>query len=103
MGVLFLILLLWYKSRDAAITTTTKRLIFPLMCTGLVQIVLGIATLLLAVPVSLGVLHQVVAVVLFALGVHQLSPKHTQLAPVKVNTASKADATELNGTQLQNL
>jgi heme a synthase len=46
-----------------------------LLATVMLQVGLGIVTLMLAVPVSLGVLHQVVAVVLFSVGVllvHQL-------------------------------
>ncbi|WP_114779325.1 COX15/CtaA family protein [Botryobacter ruber] len=71
----------WYSSRNAAVGTTTKNTIVLLLVTALVQLVLGIATLLLAVPVTLGVLHQLVAVAMFVLAllaVHQLQPLHSR-------------------------
>ncbi|MBC3538844.1 COX15/CtaA family protein [Rufibacter sediminis] len=74
-GVLGLLFRFWLKSSRPAIPLKTKRLALILLSLGLVQVVLGIATLLLQVPVLLGVLHQVVAFVLFSCGVvlvHQL-------------------------------
>ncbi|MCX2741526.1 COX15/CtaA family protein [Pontibacter anaerobius] len=67
--VLLAVTLLWYRTRPAELPYTVRTLARSLLLTCLIQVALGIATLLLAVPVSLGVLHQVVAVVLFAFAV----------------------------------
>ncbi|OKL39603.1 COX15/CtaA family protein [Pontibacter flavimaris] len=67
--VLLAVGLLWHRSRNAELPQTARTLTRLLLFTCLLQVALGIATLLLAVPVSLGVLHQVVAVALFALAV----------------------------------
>ncbi|RNI27235.1 heme A synthase [Rufibacter immobilis] len=75
MLVLLLFLRFWFMSRSAAISLRTKHTIQVLLLVVLVQVGLGIATLVMQVPVSLGVLHQVVAVVLYSstlLTVHQL-------------------------------
>ncbi len=75
--VLIVILYFWYQSKTVA-DSSYRRLTQWLVITVLVQVVLGIATLVLAVPVWLGVLHQVVAVVLFSVAVllvHQSSGK----------------------------
>ncbi|MCC9137028.1 COX15/CtaA family protein [Pontibacter silvestris] len=91
--VLFLILLLWNNSRHSAISSTSKRITLFLMLTGFLQVGLGIATLLLAVPVALGVLHQIVAVALFSfavLAVHQLSVNpQTNISPEKAKIAAQ--------------
>ena len=42
----------------------------PLLHTALLQVALGITTLLLAVPVLLGVLHQAVAMLLFTVSLY---------------------------------
>lgn len=67
--VLGIIMLFWYRSRRNQTNAIAKRIIRLLLLTGMAQVALGIATLLLAVPVTLGVLHQLVAVVLFGLAV----------------------------------
>ncbi|TXK48079.1 heme A synthase [Pontibacter qinzhouensis] len=74
--VLLVILFFWYSSRRYTMSSGVQLLIVLLVLIAFVQLGLGIVTLLLAVPVSLGVLHQVVAVLLFSvsvLAVHQLS------------------------------
>ncbi|MER2997912.1 COX15/CtaA family protein [Pontibacter populi] len=76
--VLLIVAWFWFRSKAVKLNDTSKQLTKLLFITFLVQTGLGIATLVLAVPVSLGVLHQVVAVVLFAVAVllvHQLSGK----------------------------
>ena len=76
--VLLIIVYFWYRSRRVKLNDNPKQLTQLLFITVLLQMGLGIATLVLAVPVSLGVLHQVVAVVLFSFAVllvHQLSGK----------------------------
>jgi heme a synthase len=69
------IVLLWYKVRRQVYRNSSRRIVNLLLLTGIAQVLLGIFTLVLAVPISLGVLHQLVAVVLFGLAVltvHQL-------------------------------
>jgi heme a synthase len=76
--VLLSVIYFWYRSRAEKLQQKSKQLMNILVLAILVQMGLGIATLVLAVPVSLGVLHQVVAVVLFSIAVllvHQLSGK----------------------------
>ncbi|WP_276499692.1 COX15/CtaA family protein [Pontibacter litorisediminis] len=67
MAVLLAVGLLWYRARTTHLSHPARTLTWALLLTCMAQVALGIATLLLAVPVTLGVLHQVVAVVLFAL------------------------------------
>ncbi|WP_187262958.1 COX15/CtaA family protein [Pontibacter beigongshangensis] len=78
LGVLLLLLIFffWHSSRGQHLVYATQLILLLILITALVQFGLGIVTLLFAVPVSLGVLHQVVAVVLFSLAVmavHRLS------------------------------
>ncbi|MEJ8755958.1 COX15/CtaA family protein [Pontibacter sp. H259] len=67
MAVLLVVVLLWRKTQKYKFTGSIKLLVTAIFLTTLIQVALGILTLLLAVPVSLGVLHQVVAVVLAGL------------------------------------
>lgn len=79
--VLLGVLLLWFRVRTAQTSYTTQALAGLLLLNCLVQVLLGIATLLLAVPVSLGILHQVMAVLLFSVGlllVHRLGNGKTR-------------------------
>ncbi|WP_207434621.1 COX15/CtaA family protein [Sabulibacter ruber] len=74
--VLVLLFRFWRLSRQANASEQTQRIARFIFLVGLSQAGVGIATLLLQVPVALGVLHQVVAVVLFSgtlLAVHQLT------------------------------
>ncbi|MDW5288814.1 COX15/CtaA family protein [Formosa sp. PL04] len=57
--VVGLIVLLWYKSRKLQLTTNQKKAINALLILVVFQFLLGIFTLILYVPVWLGVLHQV--------------------------------------------
>ncbi|MCP2044333.1 COX15/CtaA family protein [Pontibacter sp. HSC-36F09] len=69
------ILLLWYRVKQQVWRGRTQQFASLLLLTGIAQVLLGIFTLVLVVPISLGVLHQLVAVVLFSvavLTVHQL-------------------------------
>ena len=54
----FLVPWLWWKIRSAAVAATVRRAATLLLVVVFVQIGLGIATLLLAVPVGLGAAHQ---------------------------------------------
>lgn len=67
--VLAIIVLFWRMSRKFPSIASTQVLANLLLLIVLVQVALGIATLVLQVPVWLGVLHQVVAVVLFSVAV----------------------------------
>ncbi|RNI29127.1 COX15/CtaA family protein [Rufibacter latericius] len=91
--VLGLLFRFWHKSRHADLSPGTKQLIQALLLLGLLQVGLGIATLVLQVPVVLGVLHQVVAVILFScavLVVHQLQIAYRNLVP-RVHLQEKAN------------
>lgn len=74
-AALGMLVLLWYKATRSELSASTRKLIRLLLLAGMAQVGLGVATLVLAVPLTLGVLHQLVAVVLFGLSVlvvHQL-------------------------------
>ena len=60
-----LIVVYWFRSRRAQLPERARRAGNALLHTAILQVALGIATLLLAVPVLLGVAHQAVAMLLF--------------------------------------
>jgi cytochrome c oxidase assembly protein subunit 15 len=62
------ILIFWRRARRLALPPAARRAIAALAGMALLQVGLGIATLLLVVPVVLGVMHQAGAVLLFTLG-----------------------------------
>jgi cytochrome c oxidase assembly protein subunit 15 len=64
--VVAIIVYIWFKTRTLALTIPQKYGVNSLMLLVVVQFALGIFTLLLQVPVWLGVLHQVVAFFLLA-------------------------------------
>ena len=64
--VVAIIAYIWFKSRSLLLTIPQKNGINILTGLVLLQFVLGVFTLLLQVPVWLGVLHQVVAFFLLA-------------------------------------
>ena len=64
--VVFLILVLWKKSRQLVRTVNQNKGIYGLLIMVAVQFVLGVLTLLLQVPVWLGVAHQVGAFILLS-------------------------------------
>ena len=64
--VVAIIAYIWFKSRSLLLTIPQKNGINMLTGLVLLQFVLGVFTLLLQVPVWLGVLHQVVAFFLLA-------------------------------------
>ena len=59
-----LIVVYWFKSRPAQLPDRARRAGNALLHTAILQVALGIATLLLAVPVLLGAAHQAVAMLL---------------------------------------
>lgn len=65
LAALLLAVLLWRGSRAVELPRATRRFVAAVPWLALVQAGLGVATLLLAVPVPLGVLHQLGAVALF--------------------------------------
>jgi len=86
-------LALWWLVRNAPVSRATARLAALGALVATLQMTLGIATLLLAVPVSLGVLHQAGAVALLTVAVllvHSLRP-----APVASPVGSPALATSV--------
>lgn len=60
------LLALWLLSRRAELPTRLRRAFALLPAVALVQVALGITTLLMHVPVALGSLHQAVALVVFS-------------------------------------
>jgi cytochrome c oxidase assembly protein subunit 15 len=58
----------WWWSRRQAIPATARRAIIRLVAAAILQVSLGIATLLLVVPVPLGVAHQGGAILLITAG-----------------------------------
>jgi cytochrome c oxidase assembly protein subunit 15 len=65
-AVVGMIFLIWYKTRKLQLTPPQRKGIQILVLLVLVQFVLGVFTLILQVPVVLGVLHQVTAFFLLA-------------------------------------
>lgn len=60
----------WFSVRNFDVPPRTRPAVTALLYTAVLQVVLGIATLLLAVPVSLGAAHQAVAMVLFTIALY---------------------------------
>jgi cytochrome c oxidase assembly protein subunit 15 len=92
-GTVVLALSLWWLARRATIPGPALRLTRLAAIVALLQVGLGIATLLLAVPVTLGVLHQAGAVALLTVAVllrHSLRP--LPVAAVLGNPALVASA-----------
>ncbi len=75
------ILWLWVRSRRAGLSGATRRPVDALAAMVVLQLILGISTLLLVVPIPLAVLHQAGAVVLFCLAVWAL--RTIAAAPVR--------------------
>ena len=69
---LALIVAYWFGSRRAELPERAKRSRNAVMHTAGLQVVLGISTLLLVVPVWLAATHQAVAMVLFAVVIYHL-------------------------------
>ncbi len=73
-----LILFFWFKTRGANIQPRARLAAGMMALTALVQVILGISTLLLAVPTSLAAAHQAGATVLFACALwtaHAMRPR----------------------------
>lgn len=72
---------MWYKLRNSPIYHNCKKEFNLLGILLFIQILLGVLTLLFAVPVSLGVIHQFVAMLLFLTTLHlMLSIRYTSIS-----------------------
>lgn len=60
-----LVVILWWKGRSAEISTRGRRAIHVLALVVIVQVALGITTLLMVIPVPLAAAHQAGAVIVF--------------------------------------
>lgn len=65
-----LLLGLWYKARALSLGSSARFALNLMLVVLAIQLTLGVATLLLVIPVSLAVLHQGGALLLFAAAVH---------------------------------
>jgi cytochrome c oxidase assembly protein subunit 15 len=65
-----LIIVFWFKARKADIPARARPAVNALLHTAVLQVALGIATLLMAVPVILGATHQGVAMLLFTVALY---------------------------------
>ena len=66
------IIAFWFKARKAALPARSRAAVNALLHTAVLQVLLGITTLLLAVPIILGALHQAVAMLLFTVTLYIL-------------------------------
>ena len=65
-----LVVVSWYKARKADLPARARPAVNALLHTAILQVALGITTLLLAVPVILGATHQAVAMLLFTVALY---------------------------------
>lgn len=71
-STLIAIAVFWLKARRADLPVRSRVAVNALLHTVVLQVVLGITTLLLAVPIILGALHQAVAMLLFTVSLYVL-------------------------------
>lgn len=62
--VVIMVLAIWYKSRDTIIDTETKKRYNIILGIVVFQFIIGVLTLLMQVPLSLGLIHQLGALLL---------------------------------------
>lgn len=77
----------WWRGRSAELPRRARPALNALLHTAVLQVVLGIATLLLAVPAALGASHQAVGMLLFAVALYLLHALRYAVASSR-NTAS---------------
>jgi cytochrome c oxidase assembly protein subunit 15 len=65
-----LVVIYWFKARAAELPARARPAVNALLHTAILQVALGIATLLLAVPIVLGAAHQAVAMLLFTVALY---------------------------------
>jgi len=71
------VIVFWLKARNADLPARARPAVNALLHTATLQVALGIATLLTAVPIALGATHQAVAMLLFTVSLyilHSLRP-----------------------------
>jgi cytochrome c oxidase assembly protein subunit 15 len=66
------VIIFWIKARKADLPTRTRPAVNALLHTAVLQVALGITTLLMSVPVILGATHQAVAMLLFTVSLYVL-------------------------------
>jgi cytochrome c oxidase assembly protein subunit 15 len=66
------IIVFWVKARKADLPARSRPAVNALLHTAILQVALGISTLLMSVPVFLGVSHQAVAMLLFTVSLYIL-------------------------------
>lgn len=64
------IVIYWFRARKADLPKRARPAVNALLHTSVLQVALGITTLLLAVPVALGAAHQTVAMLLFTVALY---------------------------------
>ncbi len=69
---LLVVAVFWFKARKADLPARTRPAVNALLHTAILQVALGITTLLLSVPVILGATHQAVAMLLFTVSLYIL-------------------------------
>ena len=62
----------WFKARSADLPARTRPAVNALLHTAVLQVILGITTLLMSVPIILGATHQGVAMLLFTVSLYIL-------------------------------
>ncbi len=65
-----LIVIYWFRARSVTLPARARPAVNALLHTAVLQVVLGIATVLMAVPVILGASHQAVAMLLFTVALY---------------------------------
>ena len=69
-ATLLVVVVYWFKARSSDMPARARPAVNALLHTAILQVVLGITTLLLAVPVVLGAAHQAVAMLLFTIALY---------------------------------
>ncbi len=69
---LIAVIAFWFKARDADLPSRSQPAVNALLHTAVLQVALGITTLVMSVPVILGATHQAVAMVLFTVSLYIL-------------------------------
>jgi cytochrome c oxidase assembly protein subunit 15 len=65
-----LVVIYWFRARGTTLPGRARPAVNALLHTAILQVALGITTLLLAVPVILGAAHQAVAMLLFTVALY---------------------------------
>jgi len=60
----------WYRARSAGLPGRSRKAAFGMMSVAVIQVILGISTLILSVPTLLAASHQAVAMLLFSISLY---------------------------------